>query len=326
MDKQKTYRMKHFILLALIIATLISCSKKDVDSKGKEPQQPTPVDSTIYINYNKDITVANWNIEWFGDAAMFGKDIQKQAVNAGKILKYLNADLYGLCEIVDTARFGNMIRANLSSEYKYIVYTTGANISSQKLAYVYNKNIFRNVSVRPFMGISTQAYYNFATRFPLLLTTDVTVNGTTKTVSFILFHAKANADKESYNRRLGGARELKDSLDAYYNAKNFMLIGDYNDNLNNSILIGKGSPYQVFLDDTSQYNAITQPLNVTGNQSTISYANSVIDQQIISKSMFRWYITSSAKIRTDVANVISDYQTGNTSDHYPITSVFRIAP
>ncbi|MCH5687818.1 hypothetical protein LWM68_28250 [Niabella sp. W65] len=44
-----------------------------------------------------------------------------QELNAGKVLNYLAADLYGLCEIVDTARFGRMIRNNLGSDFRYVI-------------------------------------------------------------------------------------------------------------------------------------------------------------------------------------------------------------
>lgn len=309
--------MKHIFLWIFFILICYSC-KKDIDLPPNVPK-----DSTQLINYNKDITVANWNIEWFGDGTHFNKDLNLQETNAGKVLKYLNADIYGLCEIVDTLRFGHMIRNNLSNEYKYIIsYFTGG---TQKLAFVYNRNIFRNVSARPFMGLSAQAYNSFGLRYPYLLNADVTVNGTVQNISFILIHAKANADIESYNRRLAGSIEMKDSLDSYYASKNFMVIGDYNDNFDKSIVAGKASPYQNFLQDNIRYNAITWPLNITGNQSSLGFANSVIDQQIVSSAMTKWYVSSSAKIRTDVTNAVPDYKTGNTSDHYPITSVYNIS-
>ena len=306
--------MKHRLLTCLLLLFLFACKKEN-------PVDPSEDDSQL-VDYNKDLVIVNWNIEWFGDAAYFKGNPDQQENNAGKVLKYLDADLYGLCEIVDTARLGRMIRTSLGNEFRYVVsfFASGA----QKLAFVYNKNIFRKVSVRPFMGISTQAYYNFGNRYPYLLNAEVAVNGARQNISFILLHAKANADNDSYNRRLEGAMELKDSLDTYFASKSFMVFGDFNDNLDKSIMAGKATPYQSFLNDNVHYNAITLPLNVPGNQSSLGFANSVIDQQIISSAMARWYVAASARIRTDVTGVVPDYKTGNTSDHYPVSSVYRI--
>ncbi|WP_346237217.1 endonuclease/exonuclease/phosphatase [Niabella insulamsoli] len=306
--------MKKILPLIGLLLLLFSCKKDELPPKDNQEKLK---------DYNKDIIIANWNIEWFGDASGFAGNLDQQEANAGKILKYLDADLYGFCEIVDTARFGRMIRHSLGEDFRYSIsfFTNG----HQKLAYAYNRHIFRNAALRPFMGVSTQAYKNFSGRYPFLFTADLTVNGVSAQVHFILIHAKANADMDSYQKRLAAARETKDSLDRYYSGKHFMLFGDFNDNFNQSILEGYPSPYQQLLNDPENYVPVTLPLNASGYQSTIHYANSVIDQQIISASFSRWYVGHSARIRTDAINVVPDYKSGTTSDHYPITSVYRIS-
>jgi hypothetical protein len=319
--------MKKICYLFLLLTFIISCKK--IIPNNPNPPLPPPAppvedtDTTNLINYNKDITVVNWNIEWFGNGAMFNGDLNVQENNAGKILKYLNADLYGLCEIVDTARFGRMIRNNLGDEFRYKISFYPTRTGGQKYAFVYNRNIFRNVTVRPFMGLSSNANGNFAGRFPFLLTAEVTVNGVRNVVNYFLIHAKAYADVDSYAQRLKGSVEMKDSLDKYFSEKNIMIIGDYNDHLNGSITSGQLSPYKNFVDDGTHYNAISLPLNSFGNQSTISFPNSVIDNQIISTTMTKWFVNTSVKIRTDVVNVVPNYTTHNTSDHYPVSSVYK---
>lgn len=309
--------MKHQLVFFAFLFALFACTKHhEIDSPAKIEEQQDKL-----LDYNGDITIANWNIEWFGDGKMFDGNLDKQETNAGKILKYLDADLYGLCEIVDTVRFGRMIRDNFSKEYNYKI---SSYLGAQKLAFLYNKNIFRNVTVRPFMGLSSAAYYNFGNRYPYLLAADVAINGSQHHVDFVLLHAKANADITSYNRRVNASLELKDSLDHYFEGKYFFILGDFNDNFDKSICVGKQSPYQNFLDDKSNYECLTLPLKKQGNQSTLAFSNSVIDQQIISNKLLNWYSNASAKIRTDVTNVIPNFKTGNTSDHYPITSVFQI--
>lgn len=310
--------MKRHLLFALLVLLAASCRKEIVNDPLP---QPSVNDTADLVSLNKNITVVNWNIEWFGSSTFKG-DLNVQEANAGKILKYLNADLYGVCEVVDTARFGKMVRTVLGNDFRYAI-SPYANVA-QKLAFVYNRNIFRNVTTRPFLGLSSRAYNSFAAgRFPFLLTADVVVNGQRNPITFILLHAKANADIDSYNKRLNGSLEMKDSLDNYFKQKYFMVLGDYNDNLNGSILTGKASPYQNFLADNN-YNAISLPLNAPGYQSTTGFANSVIDQQIISNSMTKWYVSTSASIRTDVNTVVPSYNTNNTSDHYPVSSTYDI--
>lgn len=309
------------IVFGLILC--IGCKRTgDDNALPVTPPAQTQDDTTNLINYTKDITIVNWNIEWFGDATMFNGNLDVQEANVIKILKYLHADLYGICEVVDTARFGKTIRTSLGNDFRYAIIPLNV---SQKLAFVYDRNIFRKVSFRPFMGLSSTAYGNFANgRFPYLMTADVVVNGQRNTIHFILLHAKANADADGYNRRLNAAVEMKDSMDLYFGNKNFMLLGDFNDHLNGSILAGKNSPYLNFINDSLHYNAVSLPLNTNGYQSTIDYPNSVIDQQVVSRNITKWYVPHSVRIRTDVSNAVPDYNTHNTSDHYPVSSEYHI--
>ena len=310
--------MRTPLTLCIALLIIISCKKKYT-----EPSLPVRQDDTTnLISYNKNLTIVNWNIEWFG-SSKFGGNLNIQEANAGKVLKYLNADIYGICEVVDTGRFGKMIRTVLGNEYQYQISAYGN--FEQKMAFVYNRNIFRKATVRPFMGTSTKAAESFASgRFPLLLTADMVINSQRVPINFILLHAKANADLDSYTRRLNGSIEMKDSLDTYFGDKYFIVFGDYNDNLNGSIYSQKASPYKNFVEDHARYNAITYPLNTNGYQSTLGFANSVIDQQIISNNMAQWYMGSSIKIRTDITTVVPDYISHNTSDHYPVSSVYSV--
>ncbi len=311
---------KIFLVLAALAFFIVSCKKKFQEPVPPEPDPPVN-DTANLKNYNKDITIVNWNIEWFGSST-FNGNLDVQETNAGKILKYLNADLYGICEVVDTARFGRMIRNVLGDEYRYVIspYPTVA----QKMAVVYNRHIFRKVKTRVFLGLSSSARVSFAYgRFPFQMDADVVVNGARHPVSVYLLHAKAGSDQNSYNSRFNGSNEMKDSLDLLA-GKKFIIIGDFNDHLNGSITYGKPSPYKNFIDDQARYFGVTYALNVPGYKSTINYENSVIDQQVASSPFAIWYVSSSAKIRTDVKTVVSDFDKRNTSDHYPVSSQYRV--
>lgn len=285
------------------------------------------------------LDVVSWNLEFFGAPFNSGptdKDLQE--VNAKKIMRYFDADIYGLVEIVDTMRL-RKLRDSLGTNFEYIIapYSTDGPIGtngwrqSQKLAFLYKKDIFSNIATRGMMLNSSTAIFNWANgRLPFLMRADVTINGITKTVNFILVHGKAGSTASDYNRRLAGAQELKDTLDASFSTANVLIIGDYNDALVQTISTGSGpqTSYQPIVADSTDadhYKSITLPLGQAGQTSMINFPN-VIDNHAISNEVTAYYVLNSAQIRTDVTTVVPDYVTAhNTSDHYPVFSKFSLA-
>lgn len=285
------------------------------------------------------LDVVSWNLEFFGAPFNSGptdKDLQE--VNAKKIMRYFDADIYGLVEIVDTMRL-RKLRDSLGTNFEYIIapYSTDGPIGtngwrqSQKLAFLYKKDIFSNITTRGMMLNSSTAIFNWANgRLPFLMRADVTINGITKTVNFILVHGKAGSTASDYNRRLAGVQELKDTLDASFSTANVLIIGDYNDALVQTISTGSGpqTSYQPIVADSTDadhYKSITLPLGQAGQTSMINFPN-VIDNHAISNEVTAYYVLNSAQIRTDVTTVVPDYVTAhNTSDHYPVFSKFSLA-
>ena len=241
------------------------------------------------------LDIVSWNITWFGSTSQYPPDDNLQESNTRKILKYLNADLYGLTEIVDTSRL-RKLSDSLGSNYGWVVSpfcsgnTTGIGnswLQGQKLAFIYNKNIFTSVKARGLMRNSAQAYYNYASgRLPFMLTADVTLNGITKTMNFILIHGKAGSSVSDYERRRDATKELKDTLDAYFSNTSSIILGDFNDALNTTICTGCGpslSSYDALIKDSTDsdhYVSITLPLGKAGQTSMTDYPN-VVDNHVI---------------------------------------------
>jgi len=285
------------------------------------------------------LDVVSWNIEWFGSASNGPSDDNLQEINVKKVMRFLDADLYGLVEVVDTMRMRRLVDSLDKSIYGYIIspYCTQATapsgaawLSGQKMAFVYRKSIFSNVTTRGLMRNSSNANVNFASgRFPFMLSATVTIDGISKNMNFIVLHAKAGDTQADYNKRLGGAQELKDTLDAEFSTTNNYIIGDFNDALNTSIYLGASvSSYQpIIVDstDSDHYKSITIPLANAGQTSMINFPN-VIDNHVISNEVEPFYVLNSAQIRTDVLSIIPDYITAhNTSDHYPVFSKYSLA-
>ena len=286
------------------------------------------------------LDVVSWNVEFFGAPFASGptdKDLQE--VNVKKVLRWLNADLYGMVEVVDTMRFRRVVDSLGNAEYGYVIApfcsgnTTGTGggwTSGQKLAFIYRKSIFSNISVRGLMRNSGPAYNNWASgRFPYMFAATPTINSVSKNVNFILLHGKAGSSLDDYNKRYAAATELKDTLDAQFSTDNVYIIGDFNDALNASIYTGASvTSYDKIVKDSTDadhYKSITLPLGASGQSTMINFPN-VIDNHVISNEVEPFYVPGSVKIKTDVTSIISDYVTAhNTSDHYPVFSQYNLS-
>jgi hypothetical protein len=286
-----------------------------------------------------NLDIVSWNLEFFGASFAGPSNDDLQEANAKKIMRWLDADLYGMVEIVDTMRFRRLVDSLGNTQYGYFIApycsgnTTGTGngwLNGQKLAFIYRKSVFSNIITRGIMRNSSSGYLNWASgRFPYLFSATATINGTSRNVNFILLHGKAGATQDDYLRREAACLELKDTLDAFFNTASTYIIGDYNDALHTSIYTGASfSSYYALVSDSTDsdnYKSVTLPLGVAGQSSMINFPN-VIDNHIISNEVTPLYIPGSAQIKTDVTTVVPDYVTAhNTSDHYPVFSKYNLA-
>ncbi|SMB98765.1 Endonuclease/exonuclease/phosphatase [Hymenobacter roseosalivarius DSM 11622] len=289
------------------------------------------------------LDVVNWNIEWFGSPAQAPTNDDLQQANALTMLTNLNADVYGLVEVVDTARLGAVVR-QLPGSYKYKVADFGSNapdnndpdyVSAQKLVFVYRTSVVSNPTFSgllrcPNNGTTCPQYNAWSSgRFPYLMEADVTVNGQTQRINFVLIHAKANentsvADAQAaYDRRKVGADALKAELDARFGTGNVVILGDFNDDLDQTVASGintTATSYSAFTADAANYVALTLPLSQTGQRSTVDFGD-VIDHVVVSSELNAFYLPSTAQLRTDLAAQIPNYA-NTTSDHYPVLTRF----
>jgi hypothetical protein len=296
--------------------------------------------SIIYANgqsTDSTLDIVNWNVEWFGSATNGPANKALQEKNVIAILRYLNADLYALTEVVNPFTLERVVDS-LGEDYNYELSDFCSLAASpvdrnwepgQKLAFIYRKSIFSGVKTRGFLRTSNSAYNNFASgRFPYQLSARVTIDIVARNINFFLIHGKSGSTSSDYDRRKGGASEMKDSLDKFYPTATNIILGDFNDDLDKTISSGSGtlSSYDKIVKDSTDsihYVSITLPLSYAGENSTISYRD-VIDHQVISDEADSMYIRSSVAIRKDVLSVVPDYNTRNTSDHYPVFSQFKL--
>jgi hypothetical protein len=298
-------------------------------------------DITLSGTSLRSLKVVNWNIEWFGSPAQNPANDSLQQANVTTILKKLDADIFALAEVVDTARFRTVV--SQLNGYSYILSDFGSYadsiadpdyISAQKLAFVYKTSIISSIRSYGILrkGGSSNAYYNWSSgRFPFLMEAKAKLNGDSARINFIVIHAKANtgtaAEKiTSWQRRKDGNLELKDSLDAQYPSSNFVILGDFNDALDKTITIERApdttTSYIDFMNDTIHYKPLTLPLALAGQQSTTSF-NTVIDNVLASDELAISYVPGSARVRKEVEKLVSSYSS-TTTDHYPVQTSYNL--
>ena len=283
------------------------------------------------------LEVINWNVEWFGSPVNGPTNDAQQEQNVKTILQNLNADIYALTEIVDESKLANVV--SQMPGYSYVISNYGSHTNTnesdpsplseaQKLAFIYKTSVFSNISTTALLSqginsaadLTNPAYDYWASgRFPFMLSADVTLNCVTKNVKFVLVHGKANTapTTPSYNRRKAGADTLYYTLQQNYPNDNIVVLGDFNDDLDQSITDGFTiTSWSAFTNDAANYEALTLPLSLAGKRSTVSHDN-VIDHVVVSNEMEAYYMSSTANILTDVTSLVSNYGS-TTSDHYPV--------
>lgn len=286
---------------------------------------------------SEKLKIVNWNIEWFGHSLGPVDDVLQEQ-NVKIILQNINADLYALGEIVNVSRLQNIV--SQMPGYEYIVAdfcsassTATGCTSDQKLAFVYRSSVIKKIrsyGVLRSPNSSPDANYNWSSgRYPFLLEANVLSNGIQKLVQFIAVHAKANTSDYvvSYNRRKNGAIELKDSLLAQYHSSNWIVLGDYNDDLDKTITTQVSpiteSSFASFTNEPS-FKAVTLPLSLAGQPSTVSYPD-IIDHVTVSNEMHQYYVPNSARtLKSEVESWVTNFGS-TTSDHYPIYTEFILS-
>ncbi|TGE06375.1 T9SS-dependent choice-of-anchor J family protein [Hymenobacter fodinae] len=334
-------------------ATEASSTPKTITVRYSPTQTNTSYNSTLTVastgvtsltidatgntyNVNNTLEVVSWNIEWFGSAqaGLGPQDKALQQENVKTMLTNLNADVFALAEVVDTVRLGTVVRQ--LGGYRYMVSpaasggSTTANsnyATAQKLVFVYRTSVIKNPTFKVLLECENQAtncaaYSDWSSgRYPYAMEADVEMNGTTNRMMVVLIHAKANTNPvvDSYNRRAAAATSLKAKLDADYPTTKFVIVGDFNDDLDETITAGtptSASSYKVILDDATNYQALTLPLSLAKKKSTVGY-NDVIDHAVASNELVTNYLAGSAEIQTGLAAQIPNYA-NTTSDHYPV--------
>ena len=269
------------------------------------------------IGTDTTLDVGTWNIEWFGDSINGPSNEVTQLKNVTEVINNMDLDVMGLCEISNPGYWAKL-QANLP-QYAAVITTY---TQTQKTALLYKKSMFRLLYSK---SILLAFDYEFASgRFPLEVALE-TQWGTKKDTMYVwVMHLKANTGSTSekltsYNRRAKAAEELKNYLDPKKRWKG-VVLGDWNDDLDVSIVSGKASPFVDWRNDTN-YVFPSYRLSLAKQKSTASYSE-MIDHICVTTSMkSNWLLNQSGVMVGDV--YVPSYRF-NTSDHYPVWAKFSM--
>jgi len=134
-------------------------------------------------------------------------------------------------------------------------------------------------------------------------------------------HARANTGSDQpqdYAKRKYDVEVLKDSLDTNYAMEKIMILGDYNDDVDETVANGVVpaiSSYVSFTNDAENYTILSEELSEQGFRSTVSYPN-MIDHIAASNEIASTFIMGSARVHYEFYD--SDYSF-TASDHFPVS-------
>ncbi|WP_394839479.1 lamin tail domain-containing protein [Pendulispora rubella] len=311
-------------LSLLISACFAACSASrtgEVESAGA-PQARALVNIPTRGN-EASLDIASWNIEWFGHTSSGPANEVLQLNNARDIIKGTDFDMWGVAEIVAHAQFEELksqlpgYSGFLADEDSVANGSSYYGASEQKVGFIYKSSVLQLKSARV---ILTANESSFGGRPPLEATFEVTLNGNTADLVAIVLHAKAGADRNSYDRRLAGSHALKSYLDGTYPTQRVVVLGDFNDDVDTSITSGSTSPYVNFVGDTERYDFPTKALSDSNTSTTTGFSDA-IDHHLYTNELRAQYLAGSAQVYR-VDQYVTNYA-NTTSDHYPVLT--RIA-
>lgn len=269
------------------------------------------------IGEDNRLDVATWNIEWFGDANNGPSNESVQLNYAAELINKTDLDIIGVQEISNIS-YWNQLLAKCPN-YAGVLSTwsqtqkTGLLYKKAAFDYAYQKHILANYD------------YDFGSgRLPLEVGLIPKIGqNQTDTFRVWVLHMKANTGSSSqkvlaYNRRYNAGLALKLYVDGLPKSYQGLVMGDWNDDFDQSILSGYATPYPSWVKDTA-YVVTSLPLSQAREKSTVSYYE-MIDHVVASPALkSRWIKDSSMVLYAD--KWLSGYG-NNVSDHYPVYARF----
>ena len=320
-------RCRVALCLALppLLLTLAACGGSDPPTVPPPEPPPTLPDPIAIPAQGTASTVdlVTWNLLYFGAPNQGPSDDLLQMARVRDVILGTDADLWGVQEVTSRTAFDNLI-ANLPgyegllANDPIVVGGSDSYHSSEiKVGLIYKTAVLQPTSARI---IRADLDHAFAGRPPLEVSTRLTFGGTTYDAVVIILHAKASADTASWERRAAGGHGLKEYLDDTWPETLVLVPGDWNDDVDQSITLGRDTPYRVFVNATDSWIFPTAELSAAGQTSILGF-DDIIDHILASDEVMAWYRAGSTLVYR-VDQYIPNYRE-TTSDHLPVLVRFQ---
>lgn len=265
------------------------------------------------------IDVVTYNIEWLGNPSTAGYNgTRAQQINAAaNDIINGGGEIYALQEIGGSSALNDLI-SSLNAIDNSSSWSGGVSqpSASQSLAYVYNTSV---VSGASFQTILTNgSSYDFAGRYPYLMTASVSIGGTTKPIHLINLHLKCCTGSSNANRRANAMATVVTELHNTYRTDNMIVLGDLNVAQAGGAN-GEIGHWGIYNDRDNDGNADYSHAagSITDEPYVPSNPDSDIDHILISDELTAAWDAVSASER-------NQYLTTTVSDHSPVKTTLDV--
>jgi|GEM_PF-6332073 len=292
--------------------------------------------------------VVTWNIEWFGSTQsnQGPSNVDLQLQNVKKVIEDLDADVYAFQEITSLEKFNELVES--LEGYEAIIspavsqgpasFETG-----QKLTFLYKVATVEKITSRVLLeGVQPEDLVGYPStpdrfwasgRLPFLMEVKTNINGVNQNINLVNVHTRSNGGGESaanprYAMRRYDVNVLKDSLDTYYSNVPLIILGDFNDDLDETVADQSAPTVNTsetsfinYINDPENYVPVTLSLSNAGLRTFPSFEN-VIDHMIITDELRENWIVNSERVVAPF-DLIPNYLS-TTSDHIPVKTRFEL--
>ena len=278
------------------------------------------------LGTDSTLDIGTWNLEWFGDPSNGPSPEVRQLRNVTSLIDATGIDLWAVQEVGQVYQFDALASdltaygGLLATDPEVVdgaAYYSDFGGNELKVGLIYRAGAITVDSARV---ILTGYDHEFAGRPPLQVHLTVGDDSTATPLVVIVLHAKAGADAADRDRRAAGSEALLAYLDERYPAAAVLVLGDFNDDVDESITAGRPSPYANFVDSAG-YAFPTAALSAAGESSMVFYPD-VIDHQLATDELMAHYLEGTAAV-APAAEWIEAYAE-STSDHFPVVARYLV--
>lgn len=327
-------------LFAVAVILFASCGTPyEPEEEEPEEEEEEQIENTNSVAADATLETVTWNLLGYGTGFTGPENIKQQTKNIVQVIDSLDADLYAFQEVHDQSDL-NKIVSNMTGYRGFIANHVG---QSQRMAFAFNTNSIDSLDSGAISSSDVRAEYqddwsyNWASgRTPLFFSFNYTFEGTTEEFYAVVIHGKANTGnsdeeyREAYERRKRAAEGLYYYLQDHKPDANIILLGDYNDDVDQSIYyeeengenVYQETPYQLFVENSDYFDVITKKLSDSGQSASVNYED-IIDHITMSNELFDNYVQNSTAVYKAPQSYIENYGE-TTSDHLPVWAKFDV--